>query len=119
MTKRERSRHRIWLKYNKHCGYCGKVLEYKDMQVDHLEPIAYAPFPDDKNSEVYSFENLMPSCRRCNHYKRANNLYQFRWLMRTLHDRILDQYISKVAVDYGIIEIKPFKGKFYFEKGDK
>lgn len=25
-------------------------------------------------------------------------------------------YIVKVAVDYGIIELKPFDGVFYFEK---
>ena len=108
-------RQKVWLKYNKHCAYCGKVLEYKNMQVDHLEPLAYAPFLDDKNSKVYSFKNLMPSCRRCNHYKRARNLEQFRLLIKTLHERIQSQYISKVAIDYNIIEVKSFNGKFYFE----
>ncbi|MCK4295568.1 MAG: HNH endonuclease [Candidatus Marinimicrobia bacterium] len=115
MTKKE-LRQKVWFKYNKRCAYCGKEIEYKDMQVDHLKPKAYAPFPNDKNSEVNSFGNLMPSCRRCNHYKRANNIEQFRLLMKTLHERISNQYISKVAIDYSIIEIKPFSGIFYFEK---
>ncbi|MCK4295308.1 MAG: HNH endonuclease [Candidatus Marinimicrobia bacterium] len=115
MTKKE-LRQKVWLKFNKRCAYCGKKLEYKDMQVDHLKPLAYAPFPDDKNSEVNSFINLMPSCRRCNYYKRANNLEQFRRLIRTLHERISNRYISKVAIDYSIIEIRPFNGIFYFEK---
>lgn len=108
MTKRDLLRQRVWLKYNRHCSYCGKEIEYKNMQVDHLVPKAYNG--DD------SFNNLMPSCRRCNHYKRAKNLGQFRILMKTLHERIKSQYIAKVAIDYGIIEVKPFNGIFYFEK---
>lgn len=108
MNKRERLRQRVWLKYNKRCAYCGKVLEYKDMQVDHKRPQRY--YRDD------SFGNLTPSCRRCNHYKRARNLEQFRLLIKTLHKRIQELYISKVAIDYGIITVKPFDGKFYFEK---
>ncbi len=116
MNKRTELRQKVWLKYNKHCAYCGREIEYRNMQVDHLVPIAYAPFPNDKNSKVYSFDNLMPSCRRCNHYKRALNLERFRLLMKTLHERISSQYITKVAIDYGIVNIKPFNGKFYFEK---
>ena len=118
MTRKEQ-RQRVWLKYNKHCAYCGKELEYRDMQIDHMKPKAYAPFPHDKYSEVNSFGNLMPSCRRCNHYKRALNLERFRRLIKTLHERIRSQYISKVAIDYGIIKIEPFDGIFYFEKGGK
>ena len=116
MNRREELRQKVWFKYNKHCAYCGKKIRYREMQIDHKRPRAYAPFPDDKNSEVNSFENLMPSCRRCNHYKRANNMKQFRLLIRTLHERIKNQYIIKVAIDYRIVEIKPFDGIFYFER---
>ena len=114
MNTRKMLRQKIWLKYNKHCAYCGKEIEYKDMQVDHLRPQRYY-YSENKNSSVHSFENLMPSCRRCNHYKRANHLEQFRLLMKTLHERIQSQYTTKVAIDYGIIKIKPFDGVFYFE----
>jgi len=107
MVKKE-LRQRVWWKYNKHCAYCGKELEYKDMQIDHLRPQHY--YRND------SFENLMPSCRRCNHYKRARNLEQFRILIKTLHKRIESLYIGKVAIDYGIVKIRPFDGVFYFEK---
>lgn len=109
MNKRERLRYRIWLKYNQHCAYCGREIEYKDMQVDHFIAKRYS-------NNDNSFTNLMPSCRRCNHYKRVKDVEQFRLLMKTLHERISSQYISKVAIDYGIIKIKPFDGKFYFEK---
>lgn len=107
MDKRQNIRNIVWLKFNKHCAYCGKELEYKNMQIDHMYPKIYGG-----NDELI---NLMPSCRRCNHYKRDMTLEDFRHLMKTLHERIAEKYTSKVALDYGIITIKPFSGMFYFE----
>ena len=69
-----------------------------------------------RGDNVHSFENLMPSCRRCNHYKRTYSLEEFRRLIKTLHERVSTQYINKVAIDYGVINIKQFDGLFYFEK---
>ena len=105
--KKNPLREKVWMKFNKHCAYYGKELEYKDMQIDHLFPKAYGGND--------SLINLMPSCRRCNHYKRVENLEGFRGLIATLHKRISDLYIGKVAIDYGIITVTPFSGKFYFE----
>lgn len=121
MTRKEQ-RQRVWLKYNKHCAYCGKELEYRDMQIDHMTPkYFYDAYKHHKINleELNSFKNLMPSCRRCNHYKREETLEGFRRLIKTLHERIRNQYISKVAIDYGIIKIEPFDGIFYFEKEGK
>lgn len=111
-------REKVWHKYNNHCAYCGKVLEYEDMQVDHLIPKGRRSYfdPIQENKIIESFNNLMPSCRRCNHYKRAYSLKEFRQLMVSLHDRVARQYITKVAIDYGIVEIKPFDGVFFFER---
>lgn len=36
--------------------------------------------------------------------------------MSTLHERIIKPFIVRLGLDYGIIEIKPFDGKFYFEE---
>uniref|UniRef100_A0A6M3LUB5 Putative homing endonuclease n=1 Tax=viral metagenome TaxID=1070528 RepID=A0A6M3LUB5_9ZZZZ len=105
-----KERQAIYNKYGCRCAYCGKEIKYKDMQVDHIEPQTWRLIINN------SFSNLNPSCRRCNHYKRDSDLEQFRGLMRTLHKRIQEKYINKVAIDYGIIEIKPFDGLFYFEK---
>ena len=30
---------KVWEKYNHHCAYCGCKLEYKDMQVDHIDSV--------------------------------------------------------------------------------
>jgi 5-methylcytosine-specific restriction endonuclease McrA len=117
MNKRNELRQRVWLKYNKHCAYCGKELKYKDMQIDHmLSKEQYEYLPNMNRPNIDSFNNLMPSCRRCNHYKRGGDLNDFRRLMVTLHERIQDQYIMKVAIDFRILIIKPFDGLFYFEK---
>ncbi len=61
-------------------------------------------------------DNLMPTCRRCNHYKRASTVEEFRKDMKTLHERLLKIYIVNVGLNFGMLEIKPFDGKFYFEK---
>lgn len=34
LTKAERQQ--VYEKYNGRCGYCGKHIELKDMQVDHI-----------------------------------------------------------------------------------
>lgn len=107
---KQTDRIKVYEKYNKCCGYCGKTMELKEMQIDHISPKWSA-----KDVSVFHFDNLMPSCRRCNHYKREKNLEQFREYMLSLHERIVDDYKNKVAIDYGIISITPFNGIFYFE----
>lgn len=105
---KKEDREKIHRKYGKHCAYCGKKIAYKDMQVDHIK--------SKHNGGSDDMSNLNPSCRRCNHYKRAKNLEGFRKYIKTLHKRIAENYIVKVGLDYGIVELKPFDGKFYFER---
>jgi len=99
---------KVWGKYGRRCAYCGSKLDYEKMQIDHLFPKAGGGTDD--------FENLMPSCRLCNHYKRALVLETFRnkWLGE-LHNRLEKIYIVRVALRYGILKLKPFSKKFYFE----
>jgi hypothetical protein len=87
------------------------------MQVDHYYPQCKARFYLRRfKIDVHAEENLMPTCRRCNHYKRAATPKQFKELMKTLHERLEAIYILKVAVDFGMATIQPFDGHFYFEK---
>lgn len=106
------NRQKVYEKYSCKCGYCGKDLKLKEMQVDHIEPL-WTSFKSESN--LNDFDNLMPSCRSCNHYKRGDNLEQFRHKMKTLHKRVCSHYIGKVALDYSIVSINPFNGSFYFE----
>jgi 5-methylcytosine-specific restriction endonuclease McrA len=102
------TRLQVYNKYSGHCAYCGKAIEYKNMQEDHIVPKRIGGSDD--------ISNKNPSCRRCNHYKRARSIEKFRELLLTLHKRVQNQYICKVAEDYGIIKIEPWNGRFYFEK---
>ncbi len=110
-------RERVYKKYEGRCAYCGRCIEYRNMQVDHYLPQCKERYYLKRcKKDVHAEDNLMPACRRCNHYKRARTVKQFRELMITLHERLEKIYILKVAIDYGVAEVKPFDGKFYFEK---
>lgn len=47
-------RKRVYEKYGGQCAYCGEPIEYKEMQVDHMEPLA--------KGGADSEENYMPAC---------------------------------------------------------
>lgn len=110
-------RYAVYNKYNGHCAYCGKKIEIKDMQVDHFKPLRAWNDGDSRSNEM---SNLMPSCRRCNHYKRANSLELFRKCLLDMKRKVLDEtYLGKVAMDYGMVKWNGWDGKFYFEKIDE
>ena len=102
-------RQKVYEKYNGHCAYCGKAIAIKDMQVDHIL--------SKRNGGTNDIANLNPSCRLCNHYKRAADTEAFRNdLLGGLIKRLMKIYIFRVALDYGMITINGWDKKFYFEK---
>ena len=110
----------VYNKYEGHCAYCGKKIEYKDMQVDHLIPVQRARFGKYTEEQLESFENYMPADRRCNHYKRAHSLEVFRRYIKEIPEKLKEtNYIYKVGLDYGIIEEHSWDGLFYFEWFEK
>lgn len=112
------TRRQVFDKFGGRCAYCGNQIEYKDMQVDHCIPkmLKEPLYGGISNDIIEHIDNLMPSCRLCNHYKRGATLEGFRELMLTLHERIAQNYIVRVGIKYGLISnTHPFSGKFYFE----
>lgn len=107
-TLNKNQRMEVYNKCNGHCAYCGCELEYKDMQVDHVKAF--------RHGGEDNIDNYLPACRSCNHYKRANGLEGFREMMTTIHERISNDYITKVGLRYGIVKLTPWDGIFYFEK---
>ena len=101
-------REKVWKKYDCKCAYCGEDLEYKKMQVDHIEA-KYLGGKDD-------IENYNPSCRQCNFYKVTFDIEGFKKQLATITERIKKPFIVRLAMKYGIISFKPFDGKFYYEK---
>lgn len=119
-TISKKVREAVYDKYQGHCAYCGKKLEYKDMQLDHMIPRQREHFKKYTEEEIECFENYMPSCRRCNHYKRAHSLETFREMIETIPQKLIrDNYIYKVGLDYNLIEEHPHKIEFYFENHEK
>lgn len=120
MTKKQRLE--VYNKYNGHCAYCGKEIEYHEMQVDHLIPQRRATSHAGRGrlpiEQIENEQNYMPACRRCNHYKRAHNLQTFRRYIEEIPKKLLEDYICKVGVDYDLVEFHPRKIKFYFEMTD-
>lgn len=102
-------RKRIYEKYRGRCAYCGNPIEYKEMQIDHMEPLA--------KGGADSEENYMPACRTCNHYKSTLTVEQFREQIGLLTKRLVDRvYIYKLAQRHGRIAEINSPITFYFEK---
>jgi hypothetical protein len=119
-TISKKTRVAVYEKYDGHCAYCGKEIEYKDMQLDHMIPRQRERFKKYTEEEIECFENYMPSCRRCNHYKRAHSLETFRQMIEEIPNKLFrDNYIYKVGLDYGLVEEHPRNIVFYFEEIEK
>lgn len=93
-------------KYNKKCAYCGNEISLEDMKIDHFTPQSKGGTDD--------FENLLPACEICNHYKNSHNFNKFKYLLNNIIKKIKKLYIIKVAMRYDLIEFKEFS-HFYFE----
>ncbi|MDO5035935.1 MAG: HNH endonuclease signature motif containing protein [Porphyromonas sp.] len=122
-------RQKVYKKYNGRCAYCGHKISIEEMEVDHITSKVLSEIRGE-SKEVDRIENLNPSCRICNHYKRGAPLDDFRnWLLGELHIRITKfprrtkspktqkrkDYLQRVCERYGITPNKPFNRVFYFE----
>lgn len=116
MAISKKVRQAVYEKYGGHCAYCGRLIEYKNMQVDHFKPLRAWSIEDSGTDDI---SNLMPSCRMCNHYKRANSLELFRRYIYEIPRKLKENYIYKVGVVYGIIIENEIPIEFYFEKYER
>lgn len=107
-------RHQVYEKYNGHCAYCGCELQYEDMQVDHLDSVYRAEYEGREASN--EIENLMPACRQCNFYKGTSTIDEFRRKILHLPVTAFIAFPVRLAAKYGIIQVREWDMKFYFEK---
>jgi 5-methylcytosine-specific restriction endonuclease McrA len=109
-TKAERQT--VYDKCAGHCAYCGCEITIKQMQVDHVIPIGGW-----KICGSDTLDNMLPACRSCNHYKSRSDLETFRKMLEDQpHVLSRDSVTYQIAVRYGLVEPKPHKVVFYFEK---
>lgn len=65
----KRVRLAVYEKCNHRCAYCGCELEYKDMQVDHVEAVYLNEYNKYRfgeglsKEELNSIDNYLPACR--------------------------------------------------------
>ena len=111
MSINKDTREKVYAKFHGRCAYCGRNIAYKDMQVDHFVP--KRGWSEEGTDDI---ENLMPSCRMCNHYKRANTLETFRRYIQEIPRKLRGNYIYKVGVAYGNIVENEKPIRFYFEE---
>ena len=101
-------RKRIYRMYGGRCAYCGQQITYRQMQVEHKDPLyiggADAP------------ENYMPACSMCNHYKHTMTVEKFRTQLGLLTERLKEVYIFKLALRYGLVTINEGKVTFLYER---
>lgn len=83
------------------------------MQVDHFLPVKSWNIENTRTNDI---SNLMPSCRMCNHYKRAHSLETFRRYIEEIPKKLRSNYIYKIGVAYGNIIENENPVKFYFEE---
>jgi len=105
----------VYEKYDGHCAYCGCGLEYKDMQVDHIDPV-YRAYYEGRETDN-SIENYNPACRACNFYKGVYSVEKFRSnIEHMLIGKLRKDFNYKMLVKYGMIkeDFKPIQ--FYFER---
>ena len=113
MSFSKKTREAVYAKYDGHCAYCGRAIDIKNMQVDHLLPLRAWGIYDVATDDI---SNLMPSCRMCNHYKRANSLETFRRYIAEIPRKLRENYIYKVGAVYGNVIENEKPIAFYFEK---
>ena len=80
----------LYEKYNHKCAYCGCELEYKDMQIDHIKSVYVNTDLQQTmtDEEMYSIDNLLPSCRQCNFYKSTTSLEDFKIGRASCRERV-------------------------------
>lgn len=111
-------RQAVYDKFDGHCAYCGCKLEFKDLRVDHINPVYKSEINGDIADD--SIDNYNPSCRSCNFYKSTFGIEQFREnVQNKLIKKLHRDFNYKMLVKYGLIkeDFKPIE--FYFEKPKK
>ena len=109
-------RKKVYQKYDGRCSYCGRGIDFHEMQVDHKE--AKSLFKDIRSADFW--DNLMPSCRACNIRKNTMSIKRFRSeLSRDILQLKRDQPKFRLLLKYGLIEICDREIEFYFEKVKK
>lgn len=104
-------RTRVYEMYGGHCAYCGREIDIKEMQVDHVQAV-YLGGKDE-------LANYRPACRQCNFYKSTMSVEGLREQFGLIVGRLEKLLTFRLALAYGLIQITGRPVKFYFEEREK
>ena len=117
----KKTRDLVKSKYNNKCAYCGCELK-KGWHVDHIEPAFHNWSDEDVKRHLKQerglniIENYNPACPRCNRWKGAWSIEQFRNEISLQLERLeRDSAPFRMARDYGLIKTSEIEVKFYYE----
>ena len=110
------TRIKVYKKLNGRCAYCGREITYKQMQVDHYWPQFLAHMQRDQDNN--RFENLMPSCAKCNNNKHAWRPEEWRKELELQVTRLRKNAQFDRALRFGQLLIAERPVVFYFEKAE-
>lgn len=107
------TRRLVYMKCDGHCAYCGKEIEFNEMQVDHVDS-HYRHHGKDE------LDNYLPACRDCNGLKSDYLLEEFRNVLIpncAKKGKICgDNRSSRICKAYKLRPHQKTKIVFYFEK---
>lgn len=103
------NRRDIYNKYNGHCAYCGKKIEFDDMTIDHIVATSKGGSND--------LTNTIPSCQLCNNQKADRTVEEFRTFLEKITETLDENKQYRLALRYRkIAVVKHTAVEFYFEK---
>lgn len=123
MAFSKKIRQQVYDKCTGHCAYCGREIDYKDMQVDHVMPLLRG-FSDWRmklggyRRGTDDIDNLLPACRMCNFRKGTLELEDFRKEIARQAEGVCKTFQGRMSLAYGLIQRVDKPIVFYFEKGE-
>ncbi len=111
------NRQAVYEKYGGHCAYCGRKIEFRKFQVDHYWPHFLKHHEAGLDND--RFENLMPSCAKCNNHKHGMTPKMWRSELGKQVSRLRKTAQFDRVLRFGQIEITENPIIFYFEKHNK
>lgn len=102
-------------KFEGRCAYCGVQLSQERrgdnaLQIDHVHPRHLGGTND--------VDNLVPACRRCNHYKKTFGVEEFRRELSLVPGRLAkSQPTFRLAQRHGLIIVTDTQPAFLIDGG--
>lgn len=104
--------------YDGRCAYCGKPLG-DTFHIDHVKPIyrGREGYPKPTRSGENTPDNMLPSCPRCNLWKKTFTVEEFRHEIAVQVERVRrDSANYRLAEDFNLVHTTGNDVSFWFER---